>query len=166
MLRPIPHLLASLFLVVASFAAEAAKPAAKGQLPEPYSNKPTTGLDTLWYCAYAGNALLRCQLGEAGARAAAPAAPANQALPVAARQIIEAPETLAGRVIEIPLLAPPFEFRLVGQLAESVMCGSRPGCGIIFGENTAQLAQLVRQYEAQRLARRAATQLASSAPDY
>ncbi|OHC65266.1 MAG: hypothetical protein A3H93_03515 [Rhodocyclales bacterium RIFCSPLOWO2_02_FULL_63_24] len=166
MLRPIPHLLASLFLVVASFAAEAAKPSAKDQLPEPYRNKPTTGWETVWYCAYAGNALLRCQLGEAGARAKAPAAAINPSLPVVARQIIEAPEMLAGRVIDIPLLAPPFEFSLVGQLAESVMCGSRPGCGIIFGENAAQLAQLVQQYEAHRFARRAATQLASSVAGY
>lgn len=166
MLRPIPHLLASLFLVVAPFAAEAAKPSAKEPLPEPYRNKPAAGWATVWYCAYVGQATIRCQLGESAVRADALPLAANPALPVVARQIIEAPETLRGRTIEIPLLAPPFEFRLVGQLAESVMCGSRPGCGIVFGENSAQLAQLVRQYQASRLARGAATQLASSAADY
>lgn len=69
-----------------------------------------------------------------------------------ARQVIEEPEAFAGKWVEIPLMAPPFDFELVGQLAEFVMCGNQDACGVLFGETPAQLEQLVRRHEARHLA--------------
>lgn len=155
-----------LWLAVVSVAADAAKPAVKGDLPEPYRNKPVADGATLWYCAYSGRSSIRCALAVAGDPTATPAAALDPQLPAVSRQILEAPASLAGRIVEIPLFAPPFAFDLVGQLAESVMCGKGTACGILFGENPAHLAQLVRRHEAGVLARRSATVLASAAEAY
>lgn len=128
-------------------------PAARNLLPEPYRNKPATEWATVWYCAYAGNTTIRCQLGLAGSRAVARGTALNPEAVSVARKIIEEPVTLSNRTVVIPLHAPPFEFKSVGQLAESVMCGTRSSCGIIFGESPSKLAPLIRQHEAHRFDR-------------
>ena len=73
----------------------------------------------------------------------------------------------AGKPVPKSLLPQPYDNKPIAdgatvQLAESVMCGSRKACAILFGESPAQLAQLVRQRAAGRLARRSATVLASN----
>lgn len=76
----------------------------------------------------------------------------------------------AGKPVPKSQLPQPYDNKPIAdgatvQLAESVMCGSRrKTCAILFGASPAQLAQLVRQRAASRLARRSATVLASNSP--
>lgn len=147
MLRPILRLFLTLLTALAASGILAAGPPSKNLLPEPYRNKPSNDWTTVWYCAYGGNATIHCRLGLAGSRTIVQGTARNPDIVSVARKIIEEPETLANRTVIIPLRAPPFEFKSVGLLAESVMCGTRSGCGIIFGESPSQLAPLVRQHE-------------------
>lgn len=150
MLRSLRWIFSMLLLLLNSWAALAAKPLHGNPQPEAYQNKPADQWATLWYCAYSGSSVIRCRLGKAGPQSAQRPRVANpEALPVA-RRVIEAPEALASRIIEIPLHAPPFEFRMAGLLAESVMCGTINACGILFGETPAQLADLVQRHETAR----------------
>ena len=153
MLCPILRPPLTLLMILAASSVFAAGPSSRNLLPEPYRNKPSTDWATVWYCAYSGNATIRCQLGLAGNQTVAQGAARNPEIVSVTRRIIEEPETLANRTVVIPLRAPPFEFRSVGLLAESVMCGTRSGCGIIFGESPSQLAPLIRKHEASRFDR-------------
>lgn len=51
---------------------------------------------------------------------------------------------LAGRVVRIPMRAPPFVHDMVGELAAAVMCGTKrtEACGVIYAESSRQLAAL------------------------
>ena len=136
----------ALLMCLTSSLAFAQKRGVRSELPEPYLNKPVMPGSTVWFCAYNGVALsVDCRLGGVGI--AANAGIQNPRLPQIARRILDLPETLAGQVIRIPLYAPPFEFALVGQLAEAVMCGARDRCGILFATNQDQLAALVSAFE-------------------
>ena len=145
-------LLLALLMCLTSLPVFAQKRGLRSELPEPYINKSVAPGSTVWFCAYNVMALsIDCRLGNSGEPAAASAAsdPAvqNPKLPQIARRIWGTPESLAGHLIRIPLHAPPFEFALVGQLAESVMCGARNSCGILFANNQDQLAVLVKAFE-------------------
>ena len=136
-------------LALAATSAHAGKRIIQDDLPQPYVNKPVPAGNTVWFCAYNGRSLnVECQLGQL---ADAPIVAATESLdvrvPLLARRILMTPEQLAGRTIRIPLYAPPFEMALVGQLAEGVMCGAKPNCSIIFGNNSRELAELVAEYE-------------------
>lgn len=144
------RLSATLWLVLLAFAVDAGEAFPRGDFPHTYRNGNVAVSATVWYCASSGNSSILCRLGSAGVHTSAPQLTRTSSLPAAARQVIDEPEALTGWWIEIPLLAPPFDFDLVGQLAEYVMCGNREACGIIFGETLAQLERLVRQHEARR----------------
>lgn len=159
MLRSLHGISSTFLLLLISCAALAAKPVPRNPLPEPYKNKPADRWATLWYCAYSGSGVIRCQLGKAGPQSTPQPTVADPEALSVARRIIEAPQALAQRIVEIPLHAPPFEFHMAGLLAESVMCGTLDACGILFGENPDQLADLVRQHET---ARRAPAMLAAN----
>lgn len=146
------RLSAMLWCILVSLAADAGEAFPRGEFPQAYRNSNVAASATVWYCASSGHSSILCRLGSTGAEASPPQSARNSQLPVAARKIIDDPDRLAGWRVEIPLLAPPFDFELVGQLAEYVMCGNREACGVIFGETLAQLDQLVRQHEAQVLA--------------
>lgn len=51
------------------------------------------------------------------------------------RQIWGSPEQLAGRHISIPLWNVPYEMSFARELAESVMCGIRSDCAVMFDAN-------------------------------
>lgn len=134
-------------------AANAARPA-KDLLnaPLPYQNKPVLLGSTVWYCAYGGAASIFCRLGDAGSSEAQRFTQTVSArLPQAVHEILNTPAALADDVVRIPLLTVPQELDLVGELAEAVMCGTKPMCSVIFGESPARLGELVMQYETTRL---------------
>ena len=146
------HLLIILLLSVSAHSAHAGKRVRQSELPQPYINKPVQAGDTVWYCAYNSRKLtIDCQLGaKADAPVAAQTMDFGARMPLLARRILTTPDQLAGETIHIPLHAPPFELALVGQLAEGVMCGARAGCGIIFGNDSVHLAELVADFEMTR----------------
>ncbi len=127
-------------------AAHAGKAKAQpGDDAAPYRNKPLVKGAAIWHCWYAGDSNIYCRLDEAGlptARAPEPLAPQ---LPQVVDSILNAPGSLAGRVVRIPMHAPPFAHDMVGELAASVMCGTkRPeACGVVYAENSRQLAAMV-----------------------
>lgn len=121
-------------------------------VPSPYENKPVPAGSTVWYCAYGGGASISCRLGDAGSPDAQRFTQAVSArLPQAVHEILNAPAALADDVVRIPLLTVPLDMELVGELAEAVMCGAKPMCGVIFGESPTRLSELVMQYETTRL---------------
>lgn len=141
-----------LWFILVSFAADAGDAFPRGEFPHAYRNRNVAVTATIWYCASSGHSSILCRLGSTGAHTSRPQLVRNSTLPAAAKRVIDEPDMLTGWRVEIPLLAPPFDFELVGQLAEYVMCGNREACGVIFGETLAQLDQLVRQHEAHLLA--------------
>lgn len=140
----------ALWLIGGSLAAEAGDSFSSREYPRAYRNRPVAIQSTVWYCASSGNLSIVCRLGGAGGNASTPRLVQNSHLPAVAREVIEEPEALEAMRVEIPLHAPPFDFALVGQLAEFVMCGNRDLCGVVFGETLAQLDQLVRLHESAR----------------
>ncbi|MBI2276084.1 MAG: hypothetical protein HYU74_01890 [Dechloromonas sp.] len=95
-----------------------------------------------WACWYAPAQLsVQCLLIHAPSqdreqRAAEVASRIDRRLPTLVRTIWGSPEQLAGTHISIPLLSTPYEMAFVGQLAKSVMCGSRKDCSINFDPNS------------------------------
>lgn len=95
-----------------------------------------------WACWYAPTQLsVQCLLIHAPTqdlelRAAEVASRIDRRLPTLVRMIWGSPEQLAGTHISIPLMSLPYEMAFVGQLAKSVMCGSRKDCSINFDHNT------------------------------
>ncbi len=63
---------------------------------------------------------------------AAPPDPAQRALPPFVRVLRERPSELAGRTIRIPMHGPLLDPAFAGELAQSVMCGSRAACSVRF----------------------------------
>ncbi|HJV92456.1 MAG TPA: hypothetical protein VJ572_03220 [Azonexus sp.] len=94
-----------------------------------------------WACWYAPTQLsVQCLLIHAptqdhAQRAAEVASRIDRRLPSLVRTIWGSPEQLAGTHISIPLMSTPYEMAFVGQLAKSVMCGSRKDCSIHFDPN-------------------------------
>lgn len=94
-----------------------------------------------WACWYAPAQLsVQCLLIHAPTRdleqrAAEVAGRIDRRLPTLVRMIWGSPEQLAGTHISIPLMTTPYEMAFVGQLAKSVMCGSRKDCSIHFDDN-------------------------------
>lgn len=119
-----------------------------------YRNKPIAIDSTVWYCAYDGQQAISCRLGDPGETSRLIQEQIDPRLPALAHGIRNQPGQLAGRIISIPLHTVPFDFEMVGKLAEAVMCGSRNTCAVIFARNVVALAPLVRTFEHQRLARR------------
>lgn len=94
-----------------------------------------------WACWYAAHDLtVRCLLvqppaaGHAARRAAVDKA-IDPRLSRLVRQIWGNPEQLAGRHISIPLWNVPYEMSFARELAESVMCGRRKDCSVMFDAN-------------------------------
>lgn len=119
-----------------------------------YRNKPIAMDSTVWYCAYDGKQAISCSLGDAGDPSKVIPEQIDPRLPVLAHSIRNRPAQLAGKSISIPLHTVPFDFEMVGQLAEAVMCGNHNTCAVIFARNVLALAPLVRTFEHHRLARR------------
>ena len=119
-----------------------------------YRNKPIPTDSTVWYCAYDGKQAISCRLGDPGEPTKLVREQVDPRLPALAHGIRNHPAQLAGKTISIPLHTVPFDFDLVGQLAEAVMCGNHNTCAVIFARNMVALAPLVRSFEHQRLARR------------
>lgn len=97
-----------------------------------------------WACWYDGDTGVLCLLQHApdeseAAPAANPVYPARS-LPTFVRQIRESPSTLMDQPIGIPLYSVPIDMDNVRDLAESVMCGSKPQCAIAFGRTYAEAA--------------------------
>lgn len=118
-----------------------------------YRNKPVAADATVWYCMYDGKQSISCRLGDPGKAIQNVKIQADPRLPALAHSIRNQPELLASTQISIPLHTVPFDFEMVGLLAESVMCGSRNACAVIFARNLVSLEPLVRTFEQQRLAR-------------
>lgn len=116
-----------------------------------YQNKPIAPGATVWYC-FSSRSDILCLLGDGGDRQPRPVQAVDARLPSLVGQILNDPGELAGGRIRIPLHTEPFDFQLVGQLAEAVMCGSNPKCGVIFAETLAELQALARQFARARSA--------------
>lgn len=155
-------LISALLASGTAFAARAKKQLAPAQSSGAYQNKPIQAGATVWYCVYNGATDILCQLGDAGNRLAARVTQAiDPRLPKIVGDILNTPERLAGGYVSIPMHSMPFDFELVGQLAEAVMCSTKSACGVIFGETRDQLAMLVSKFESERPA--LPSHLASSA---
>lgn len=142
--------------LIVSIDADAARPnRIQAVVADPeYRNKPIAGDATVWYCSYDGKQSISCRLGDPGRRFALPMERVDPRLPTLIHDIWNSPQQLAGRRLSIPLHSVPFDFEMVGRLAESVMCGNRDACGVIFASNLSRLEPLVRAFEHQRHARR------------
>lgn len=117
-----------------------------------YQNKPIVLGAAVWFCAYNGKTQVLCRLGDGGDSATRPVQAASLRLPRLVRDIINTPEDFADAGILIPLHTYPVDFDLVGELAESVMCGNQESCGVIFAETVQALGRLVSAFESARVA--------------
>lgn len=114
-----------------------------------YLNKTVVEGAAVWYCWYSKDIYVNCMLGDAGTNTSA-ALPVSDQLPAVVDVIINAPRELMGSIVRIPLMTIPYSHSMVGELAESIVCGRRTvdECVIIYGESNAKLANLVLQREA------------------
>ena len=144
--------LISLFLASGSaFAARAKKPSLPVQSAGGYQNKPISIGATVWYCAYGGATEILCRLGDIGSGLASRAKQViDPRLPRIVGDILNNPERLTSGHVSIPLHTDPYDFELVGQLAEAVMCGVNSSCGVVFAESLGELAVLVGRFESAR----------------
>jgi len=101
-----------------------------------------SGSGPRWACWYSpAHLTIQCLLIHAPTegqmeRAAEVASRIDRRLPELVKIIWGSPEQLAGTHISIPLMSIPFEMEFVGQLARSVMCGTRKDCSIHFDRNS------------------------------
>lgn len=126
------------------------KPRRASAVDAGYINKPIVAGATVWHCWYSNKDIhVHCMLGDPGDRSATPA-PSATALPAVGQTLISSPQQFAGSTVRIPLHAVPYSHGLVGELAESVVCGLLPQtlCGVIYAESNAGLAQLLSQRKA------------------
>lgn len=147
-------ILALLTLFLFSGSALAAR-ATKRPLPiQPaggYQNKPISLGATVWYCAYGGATEILCRLGDIGSGLVHRAKQViDPRLPKIVGEILNNPERLTSGHVSIPLHTDPYDFELVGQLAEAVMCGVNSSCGVLFAESLGELATLVGRFESDR----------------
>lgn len=143
-------LIATLLVPGSAFAAKARKLPPPSPEPSGYQNKPIAAGATVWYCAYAGNTKILCRLADSGSKSPRPVQTIDQRLPGIVGDILNHPQRLSRGHIWIPLHTDPYDFELVGQLAEAVMCGSSASCGVVFAESFAALHDLVRNFERAR----------------
>jgi hypothetical protein len=144
----------SLFLAILAPESATAARARKAPLPAvtqegAYQNKPIQPGATVWYC-FTRRADIVCLLGDAGNQELRPMQVVDARLPGIVGEILNRPEELADGPIRIPLHTEPFDFQLVGQLADAVMCGSNRSCGVIFAETFGELQALVANFERTR----------------
>lgn len=108
------------------------------QVAEPAAYVPVVVPDNanVWDCWYGGNGIL-CRLSrkfDPGAEGAV--ALANQKidprLPELVGTIRNYPELLVGEIVAIPTYGVPFDMAFAAELAQSVMCGGRLYCGVVF----------------------------------
>lgn len=143
-------LIATLLVSGSAFARKARTPSLPSDTSSAYQNKPITAGATVWACAYGGNTRILCQLWEAGSTVAARRLQVvDPRLPSIVSDILNHPERLRGHV-SIPLHTDPFDFQLVGQLAEAVMCGNNKSCGVLFAKSLLELSVLVENFEMAR----------------
>lgn len=134
-----------------AFAARVKKIPLPPQAGSGYQNKPIAIGAVVWYCAYGGATEILCRLGDSGNESMArPTQKVDPRLPPVVGDILNHPQRLARGHVSIPLLGDPVDFELVGQLAEAVMCGSNPSCGVVFAETPGQLQILVASFESTR----------------
>ncbi len=145
-------LAASLLFPASVYAGKARKSAAPAAEFGAYQNKPIVLGATVWYCAYGGQTEILCRLGERGNDLIRPIQRVSSKLPRIVGDILNHPERLARGHVSIPLHTDPFDFELVGQLAEAVMCGSNASCGVVFAESLRELPALVASFETTRRA--------------
>lgn len=117
--------------------AEAKREKAQPAEPAKYQNKPLPLGATTWHCHYDGGSGILCNLASTG-QAQFPVAVAER-LPRLVHDILNKPEALTGSTVAVPLHTIPYDMEMVGKLAEAVMCGAKPMCGIVFGENRSEL---------------------------
>lgn len=143
-------LIATLLLSGSAFARKPRTPSLPSATSSAYQNKPIAPGATVWACAYRNTTIL-CRLWELASESATSRLQAvNPRLPSIVGDILNHPERLQGGV-SIPLHTHPFDFELVGQLAEAVMCGDNPSCGVIFAKSFAELQVLVGNFEMARM---------------
>lgn len=142
-------LVATLLVSGSAFARKARTPSLPSDTSSAYQNKPIAAGATVWACAYGGNKRILCQLWEAGSTVASRLQVVDPRLPSIVSDILNHPERLRGYV-SIPLHTDPFDFQLVGQLAEAVMCGNNNSCGVIFAKSLLELPVLVENFEMAR----------------
>jgi len=140
-------LIATLLVPGSAFAGKASKLLPLAPAPSGYQNKPIATGATVWYCAYGGNTKILCRLGDSGGKSTRPVQTVDRRLPGIVGDILNQPQRLSGGHIWIPLHTDPYDFELVGQLAEAVMCGSSASCGVVFAESIGALHDLVRNFE-------------------
>ena len=144
-----------MLLSMISETAHARKPKVVVDVIEEYSNKELPANGTVWYCAYDGAAGINCLLGETRADAqmatgSATSTTIDSRLPELVRTVWHNASQLAGKVITIPMHTVPFDWPLVGELAESVMCGgTKTPCGVIFAKSKVFLSAMVSQRKQQ-----------------
>jgi hypothetical protein len=94
-----------------------------------------------WGCWYEPTDLtIRCELirspeSQLQARASEVARTMDRRLPPLVGRIWGSPETLDEHRVQIPLMNVPYEMSFVAELAESVMCGPRLECSVLFDAN-------------------------------
>lgn len=93
----------------------------------------TAGDNLSWRCWYDQQVHVTCLIDSAPDTGAGPTAPALPAdLPAIVRGLRQDPGAFKNRIVHIPLHAQPYDMAFTGQLAQAVMCGSRPGCTVNF----------------------------------
>lgn len=102
--------------------------------------------DPRWGCWYDGETwTLKCVLLREPAtgqleRATAVKSEIDSRLPGLVAVIWGSPERLGTKLISIPLWNEPYDMTFAHQLAESVMCGIRFDCSVLFDQNDDELA--------------------------
>lgn len=101
--------------------------------------------ETVWHCWYDQATHVVCALAAADPqrgltsaewRTATETAPiqAGRALPPVVQWLRQRPGAFRGRIMHIPLHAEPIDHRLVGELAQAVMCGALRDCRAVYAE--------------------------------
>lgn len=99
-----------------------------------------------WFCWYASETLtVACQMHRSpqsgnDERAAEVARTTDGRLPALVQVIWGRAEELAAERVSIPLRNVPYDMKVVGELASSVMCGRRNDCTVLFDANRDQQA--------------------------
>lgn len=106
------------------------------------SNAVQADVGARWGCWYEPEDLtIRCLLvrapdGGNQIRAADVARNLDRRLPGLVGKIWGSPETLEGSSVQVPLMNVPYEMAFAAELAESVMCGPRSECSVLFDANS------------------------------
>lgn len=101
--------------------------------------------ETLWHCWYDQATHVVCALAAADPqrglsaeewRIATETRPTTlqASLPPVVQWLRQRPGAFRGRIMVIPLHAEPIDHRMVGELAQAVMCGAARGCRAVYAE--------------------------------